>query len=112
MPEQPIYWVNSDREMNDAITEAAALGRRSVVLFTAPSWCRPCQVFEPHFLRAAENVDDINFIAVDLDDNAWATVDYGVQSVPTCWLFNEAGIFEKTMQVPQGALPFINDIRS
>lgn len=107
-----ILWVESDTEMNEAIDVARDAGKRAVVLFTAPSWCRPCQQLEPHYKRASEEADDFIFIAVDIDDNQWAVQDYGVQSVPTCWLFDENGIWVRDVRVPQGALPFIKDIRS
>jgi hypothetical protein len=60
----------------------------------------------------AEDTDDIKFIAVDLDNNGWATVDYGIKSVPTCWLFDEEGIFDRAVTVPQGGPAFQRDIRS
>jgi thiol-disulfide isomerase/thioredoxin len=107
-----ITWATSDMEMNDLISEARDEGRRAVVLFTAPSWCRPCQQFEPHFRRTAEQTPEIKFIAVDLDDNAWATVDYGVKSVPTCWLFDLEGIYDREVAVPQGGVSFQRDLRS
>lgn len=107
-----ITWVNSDDDMNIAIDEARDLGKRAVVLITAPSWCGPCRQFEPHYARAADNVDDVKFIGIILDDNPWVSVDYGVRSVPTAWLFDESGVKVRDIKVPQGALPFINDIRS
>jgi thioredoxin-like negative regulator of GroEL len=54
----------------------------AVVDFTAPSWCRPCQQFAPHFDKAAET-SDATFIAVDVDKAPWAMQDFGVRGVPT-----------------------------
>ena len=53
-----------------------------VVDFTAPSWCRPCQQFAPHFDSAADK-SDATFVAVDVDKAEWAMVEYGVKGVPT-----------------------------
>lgn len=100
-------WVRSEDGFNAELPDKG----RAVVLFTAPSWCRPCQQFEPHFKRAQSNEDDIKFIAVDLDDNAWASVEYGVRSVPTCWLY-EDGKKVRDIKVPVSALVFLSDIRS
>jgi thioredoxin-like negative regulator of GroEL len=65
-----------------------------VVDFTAPSWCRPCQQFAPHYDKAAESAkfqSDVlgrtKFVAVDVDKAPWAMVGYGVQGVPTVTLF-------------------------
>lgn len=55
----------------------------SVVLFTAPAWCHPCQNLEPHFIKAAEAMPDITFIKVDVDTADPAFVgSWGVQGVP------------------------------
>ena len=107
-----ITWVNSEMEMNSAIDSARDAGKRAVVLITAPSWCGPCRQFEPHYARAAENVNDVKFIGIILDDNQWVTVDYGVRGVPKAWLFDETGVYIREVKVPQGGIPFINDIRS
>lgn len=96
--------------MNSAIDEARDAGRRAVVLITAPSWCHPCRQFEPHYARSADNTDAVKFIGVDLDNNTWASVDFGVRSVPTAWLFDESGVYAREVKVPQPALPFIKDI--
>lgn len=63
---------------------------RVVVDFTAPSWCVPCQRFAPHFRAAAVSVkDDTKFVAVDVDNAPWSTLDYGVRGVPTVVLFEQ-----------------------
>lgn len=103
-----IYEINSPEELEKFINFN---GNRVVVRFTAESWCRPCQQFAPHYQRAAENVDEITFLSVDVDANPWAMVDYGVRSVPTVMLY-EDGQYVRNVKAPQGALPFIADIRS
>jgi thioredoxin 1 len=100
-------WVESEEDFAEEISVEG----RAVALFTAPSWCVPCQRFEPHFKRAQGNEDDIKFVAVDLDKNPWASVEYGVQSVPTCWLY-ENGVKVRSIKVPVSALLFLSDIRS
>lgn len=107
-----ITWVNSLQELNLAVDEARDAEKRAVVLITAPSWCGPCRQFEPHYARAADNVEDLKFIGILIDDNDWVVSDFGVRGVPECWLFDTDGIFSRKVKVPQGALPFINDIRS
>lgn len=59
-----------------------------LVLFTAPTWCRPCQQLEPHWNSLVETLDNYATVKVDLgaspEDTAghWATFDYGVRGVP------------------------------
>lgn len=98
----------TNREVLDGLI---ADGGRVVVDFTAPAWCVPCQRFAPHYERAAGEVDEITFVAVDVDSADWAMVDFGVRSIPTVKLY-ENGTFVRDVKAPQGALPFINDVRS
>ncbi len=103
-----VIWVHSQEDLEHYINFN---GNRVVVRFTAEAWCVPCQQFAPHYERAAKEVDEITFLSVDLDTNPWATVSYGVRSVPTVFLY-ENGQQVRKVKAPQGALPFINDIRS
>lgn len=102
-----VTWINSEIEFIAAVDG----GGRVVAEFTAPAWCRPCQQFAPHYERAAEQLKSVKFLAVDVDNNDWAMLKYGVQGVPTVMLF-ENGEFITNIPAPQGALPFINNIQS
>lgn len=81
-----VRWVESKEEFDKLLSTADYV----VVDFTAPSWCRPCQQFAPHFDKAAENAAVQSnwlgrgiFVAVDVDKAPWAMQDYGVRGVPT-----------------------------
>lgn len=101
-------WLTSREEFDEAVKDGNV-----VVLFTAPAWCQPCKQFEPHWARAVavaeENNLPINFVRVDIDDNDWAVVDFGVRGVPTCQLWVD-GSHERNIKVPQGGLPFLKEI--
>jgi thioredoxin 1 len=97
--------ITTEREFRDAV----ASDGKVVVLFTAPSWCVPCQRFEPFWNRAVEVASEITFARVDIDDNPW-TQAHGIRSVPTCHLY-EDGQFARNIKVPQAAIPFIADVR-
>lgn len=66
-----------------------------VALFTAPTWCRPCQRLEPHWNAASERAEGTLFIKVDMGENPddtfahWATERYTVMSVPTLKFWSE-----------------------
>ena len=100
----------SDVTTLEELNRAVVTDGRVVVLFTQPSTCVPCRQFKPHWQRAQENVDDIKFLTVDLDTLPEAAVRYGVLRVPTVKLY-EDGVFSRDVKAPQGAAPFINDIR-
>lgn len=105
-----ITWILSQEELDENLSSAKAEGLGAVVLVTAPSWCGPCKQFEPHYKRAAETLDTVRFIAIDLDDNDWVSEAYGVRGVPTCWHFDNQGRYVGTIKVPMGALPFIKEL--
>jgi thioredoxin 1 len=102
-----VTWVNSEQDLYDIITS----NNRVIVDFTAPAWCRPCQQFAPHYERAAGTVQDVRFLAVDVDNNEWAMTEYGVQSVPTVMLY-ENGQFVRNVQAPQSAINLIKDLEN
>jgi thiol-disulfide isomerase/thioredoxin len=93
------------------IAEAIASEGRTVVLFTQPATCAPCRQFRPHWDRTVGEVEEINFLYVDLDQHPDAMVEYGIQRVPTVKLF-EDNTFIRDVKAPQGAFTFIKDIRS
>lgn len=63
-----------------------------MVLFTAPSWCVPCQRLEPHWKKAVEvagvNKVEAQFVVVNMgeapEDTAshWATEEFNIKGVP------------------------------
>lgn len=101
-----VIWIHSQEDLESVI----ASGERVVVDFTAPAWCVPCQRFAPHYDRAASTTEGIKFLAVDVDTNPWAVQEYGVRGVPTVKLYDN-GQYLRDIKAPQGALPFINDIK-
>lgn len=93
-----MIWVQSPEELDDIIISNEVV----VVDFTAPSWCIPCKQFAPHYKRAAETLDNFTFVAVDVDDNQWATEVYGVLGVPTVLRFigGESNVVKSRAVVP------------
>lgn len=99
-------------ETKESLEAYIKLGKGKIVtLFTAPSWCGPCRQFHPHWNRAVETEEDITFLYVDIDNVEGADVEYGIRSVPTVFMY-EKGEYVKQIKAPQGAMPFIADIRS
>ena len=58
------------------------LATQVVVDFTA-SWCGPCQRIAPVFVKLAEEMTDVVFVKVDVDENAEVAEECGIQSMPT-----------------------------
>lgn len=96
----------------DAVIET---GVSHIALFTAPTWCIPCQRFEPHWLRAQDALPNHIFLKVDMgaspEDTGqhWATAMFGVRGVPTVKLFNDDGIHDLSNRA---VVPFVNEVNS
>lgn len=93
-----VIWANSVDELDDIINNNEVV----VVKFTAPSWCVPCQQFAPHFDKAADTLDNITFVGVDVDDNPWAMTEFGVRGVPTVlrYVGGESNVVKSRAVVP------------
>ena len=75
-------------QVTDASFQAEVLESDVPVLvdFTA-SWCPPCRVMKPILAELAEELPDVRFVEVDVDDNLETAGRYGVLSMPTFMLF-------------------------
>lgn len=102
-----VLWVEDAGQLQDLIDTE----KEVVVDFTAPSWCRPCQQFAPHFDAAAEK-SDATFVAVDVDKADWAMVDYGVRGVPTVKLFRDGEFVADLAKTPadRTVIKLLNEI--
>ena len=68
-------------EVTDAI-EKIAVEEKAIVYFTA-TWCQPCKMIKPHFIKLANEDEQRNYFIVDVDtiDNSWLEK-YNIKSVP------------------------------
>ena len=55
------------------------------------SWCRPCQFIAPIFNELQQEINDVNFITIDVDENKEEVKRKGIYSVPTV-VFEKDGI--------------------
>jgi len=87
---------------------------KHLLVFSA-EWCGPCKMMKSHVwsnpeVKASlETFNSVNFIDIDNPDTRKITVAYKVQSVPTIYIVDEAGVRIKasnTMDV-NGALNFL-----
>ena len=60
----------------------------TVKRFTA-SWCAPCKMLAPIFKQMQEEMPDITFETVDVDENPEEAEAYSVRSVPTVFIHND-----------------------
>ncbi|MFC1954432.1 thioredoxin [Chloroflexota bacterium] len=51
-------------------------------------WCKPCLMVAPILDELAEEyTDKINFVKLDVDNNAQTAANYGIMSIPTLLIF-------------------------
>merc|ERR1712224_476631 len=71
-------------DFDKALTEA---GDKLVVVDFTASWCGPCQRIAPVFTKLAEEMADVCFVKVDVDENEETAQACGIQSMPTFQFF-------------------------
>lgn len=76
--------LNSLRQTNETV----------IVDFHAPAWCQPCKRLHPHFVKTAEQYDDVAFAQIDVDKAPWASKEFGFMSVPTVLKFTDNEVSE------------------
>jgi len=57
-------------------------------------WCTPCKIIEPIFKDLSEEIKNVKFCKMNVDDNFKTPSDYGVRSIPTLILFKKGEVQE------------------
>ena len=88
--------------INDEQFEAEVIKSDKPVLvdFWA-SWCGPCRMVGTYLEDLAEELPDVKFVKVDIDENSTNAAKYGVMSIPNLVLFKNGEIINRQV----GALP-------
>ncbi len=60
----------------------------NVVEFGA-DWCIPCKILKPNFEKASEEIDNVKFWNVDVDEENKLAQRFNVMSVPTLIFFKD-----------------------
>lgn len=68
---------------------------KTVVNYSAPGWCIPCQRFLPHYEAADVALDNMTFLYVDVD-NCDPDLRANVSSVPTVHAYINGNRFDVT----------------
>ncbi|MGN1280392.1 MAG: thioredoxin [Succinivibrio sp.] len=64
-------------------------------------WCGPCRSIGPFIEELSEEMDNVKFVKVDIDENSAYASKFGVMSIPNLILFKNGEIVNRQI----GALP-------
>jgi thioredoxin 1 len=76
----------STLEEFQAVLEKAKKDRPVFVMFSG-SFCPPCKVIKPYFIKASKQVTEITFVIVDIVDGAEIAEEYDIRSIPAILVF-------------------------
>jgi thioredoxin 1 len=81
------------KAVNGESFEQEVLSNERLVLvdFWAP-WCGPCKMLAPLFEELNDEIDDVEFVKLNVDENPQQAARYRVASIPTLLAFKNGNI--------------------
>ncbi|KAF2838928.1 Cop c 2-like protein [Patellaria atrata CBS 101060] len=83
-----------------------ALGEKDnlVVLDCFATWCGPCKVIAPQFVKLADKYPDAQFLKIDVDELPDVAQELGIRAMPTFLLFKNGEKVEEIVGANPKAL--------
>ena len=76
--------------------EAVKNAETAVVDFNA-TWCGPCRMLAPILEELADEMDDVDFFACDVDENVDLARAFGIQNIPAVGLFKNGKLVDMSV---------------
>ncbi|KAI8827823.1 Allergen Cop c 2 [Chytriomyces cf. hyalinus JEL632] len=70
--------------------EAALKSGKTVIVDWSATWCGPCKMISPVFVKLAEEFTNVVFIKVDVDEVPDAAEAAGISSMPTFQVYQDS----------------------
>ena len=77
--------INGSKDNFDS--EVLKSEKKVLVDFNA-TWCGPCKMLAPVIAEISDEVKDVKFVSVDVDDEEELAEEYGVSTIPCLVLFD------------------------
>ena len=61
------------------------------------TWCGPCRMLSPVVDEVSEEISDVKFLKVDVDEAGDIAADYHILSIPTLIIFKDGNVVAKQM---------------
>lgn len=68
-----------------------------VVIDCFATWCGPCKMLSPIIDSLSEELTDVKFYKIDVDEAEKITTDYEIMSIPTILIFEDGKLKEKVV---------------
>ena len=68
-----------------------------VVVDCFAEWCGPCKMLSPIIDELAEELTDVNFYKLNVDESVEVVRKYNIMSIPTILIFNDGELINQTV---------------
>ena len=77
---------------DDFESEVLQEKEKIVVVDFYADWCGPCQMMAPVFEELSQEMDNVKFVKINVDENSKLASQYSVFSIPTFLIFKEGEV--------------------
>ena len=80
------------REINEDEFNEIIKGEKPVVVDFHADWCGPCKVLSPILDELDSELDDVEFVKINVDDYPELSGSYEIMAVPTVIMFQDGEV--------------------
>lgn len=84
------------KEIKD-IEYEKVIEKGKVVIDCYAPWCGPCKMISPIIDKLSEEIDNVSFYKINVDDAEKITSDFNIMSIPTILIFEDGKLKEKVV---------------
>ena len=85
------------KEIKDNEYEQIVKDNKKVVIDCFATWCGPCRMLSPVLDSISEELKDVTFVKIDVDNAEKITTEYQIMSIPTLLIFEDGKLKEKVV---------------